>query len=975
MRMLLAVFALALAAVLWAETARADRTEARVYVFGNSLVNHVSDAADPTNVPHWMNEMAKADGRGLSLDGQWGFLRDFADNLPPRPNWSFSGVSGAWSPSQGAFRDAGIDAVVLTPANFIQYQLPDVPYDGNNPTGESPLGALQRVFDWVEVNSPSSRLFIYEGWATMDGIVNRFPPTDREAEAYHAHNAGEYHQWYRDLLNVLEVTRPDMRVTLIPVASTLAELFGDGGLLDSLPAEALYTDDAPHGTPTLYLLAAMVTYAYLFEAPPPADFRPPATLHPEVLDRYSELAAAIWERVPQQNAAQSVVEREIASSPPLPEREAIALPPSGMVPQGAPALAVGLYGISDWSTQHPFLDLMKSSRGWVGNAGNTWATLTTDELRAGGYLDENDWPLRIPEEVDRIVTVVLTDQPEAADSLRGDYVMTYDGSGDLRLAGRAKRVRQEDGRVTFSYGPGEGVVTLSITRIDPEDPIRNIVILREDHIPLHEAGALFNPDFLDRIEDMRAVRFMDWMSTNGSAVSAWSDRPRMELASWSDSGVPVEVMVRLANVIGADPWFNMPHQADDDYVRRFASVVKRDLDPRLRAYVEYSNEVWNHGFAQAGWARAQAEALWGPSETGWMQFYGMRAAQIMDIWSAVFAADADARLVRVVATHTGWPGLEEQILTAPLAFLQLGDMPVGSFDAYAVTGYFGYEIGGEEMARRMDGWLDSSQELARTTGEADGLQRVALREFIKRTRFDRAFQPVAEALEQGALRQLVDEIFPYHAGVARKNGLQLIMYEGGSHLVGQGARVDDERLTAFFVTFSYTPEMARLYEILLAGWVEAGGVLFNAFVDVGPPTKWGSWGALRHLDDQNPRWDMLMAYNTTGPNAWEDRNTAIFENGLRIMDGSGRVTGTPFIDYIVTGAASDVLVSGGGADVLNGGAGRDVVVLPGARQSYDFERKAGLTFARGPMGEVRMTGIEALVFEAEPELEIGTDGL
>ncbi|MGP6089432.1 calcium-binding protein [Antarctobacter jejuensis] len=963
------ILALACAFLAGAERARAERTESRVYIFGNSLVHHLSEEADFTNVPHWINQMAQADGRSFSVDGQWGFLRNFADS-GPTANWSFPGVSGAWSPGQGGFRDGRFDAVIVTPANFIQYQLPDVPYDGDNPTGESPLGALQRLLDWVEANSPDSRLFVYEGWAAMDGIVGVFPPSPRETQAYHAFNAGEYHQWFQDLVNVLEVTRPGTEVALIPVASILASIFAEGGVLGDLPPEALYTDNAPHGTQALYLLAAMVSYVWIYDAPPPEAFSPPATLHPDVVERYPEIAEAIWAARPNTAAtiADPAPDSTVAAASALPKREEVVLPPSGIVPEGAPALGLGLNGLSDWSTQHPFLDLMKSSRGWVGNIGDTWGAVSTEDLRAGGHLDDNDWPLSLPEGVDALETVILTDQHPDAASLRGDYVLTYDGKAEIRLVGRSKRVRQEDGRITFSYEPGEGLVAISITGIDPADPIRNIVILRRDHVALHEAGALFNPDWLARIENARSVRFMDWMLTNGSPVATWDERPTMAQASWTQWGVPVEVMVRLANVIGADPWFNMPHRADDAFVRQFAELVRRDLDPRLNVYVEYSNEVWNQIFPQASWAREQAEAMWGPSDMGWMQFYGLRAAQMMDIWTEVYG-DASDRLVRVVATHTGWPGLEEQILKAPLAYLQLGRMPLESFDAYAVTGYFGYEMGGQEMARRMDGWLEASEDMARVTGEAEGLRRVALREYIKEARFEGAIAPVAKALELGSLRQLVQEVFPYHGGIARKNGLRLVMYEGGTHLVGHGNRVNDERLTDFLVAFSYTPEMAKLYEQLLTGWVDAGGTLFNAFVDVAPATKWGSWGALRFLEDQNPRWDMLMAYNASGPTAWEARDEAVFLNGVRVLENedAGRLDGTTEEDYLLAGPGDEVIFAGGGADVIHGGPGRDRVVLAGSAADYEFVEEDGLILARFAGGTIRMRAVEEVAFDVAPE--------
>ncbi|WGW04468.1 calcium-binding protein [Tropicibacter oceani] len=968
--------------MLWAATlalmpmlaaAQDDRTgEAgtRLYVFGNSLVNHLSEQSDHTNIAHWLNEMAKADGRSFAVDGQWGFLRNFADGLPPTANWSFPGVKGAWSPDTD-FAAGRFDAVMITPANFIQYQLPDVPYDGDNPTGESPLGAMLRLTDWIAGQSPGSRIFLYEGWAEMAGVTGGFPPDADALDRYHAFNQGDYHRWYQDLVQGLSQARPDTTVTLIPVAAILSGLMGEGGLLHGLPARAFYVDDAPHGTEALYLLAAMVSYAALYDAPPPSDWRPPARLHPEVVAQYPQIAAAIWQAMPEtkaraaapQPAPEAVAQAAVAAD--LPARQPVVLPPSGIRPDGNPALGMGLNGIADWSTQHPFVDLMKTARDWVGHADGTWGAFTSEALRAEGHIGPDGWPLSLPEGAEALEAVLLTDQPEQAQHLRGDYVLLYKGKGAIKLTGRAKRVRYDDGQIGFFYEPGEGLVGISITQIDPSDPIRDIHIVKQGNLPLFEAGVIFNPDWIARIEDLRSIRFMDWMMTNGSTITSWQDRPQMTDASWSVWGVPAEVMIRLANQIGADPWFTMPHMADDDYVRNFAALVKAQLDPELKAHVEYSNEVWNFIFPQAGWSAAQAEALWGPSESGWMQFYGLRAAQVMDIWSDVFADEAADRLVRVVSTHTGWPGLEESILMAPLAFLQLGRPPQDSFDAYAVTGYFGYEMGGPEMAQRMNEWLDASEQIATKAGEAQGLRRVALREFVKQARFEAAIAPVTLALEEGSLRELIDEVFPYHAGSARKAGLRLVMYEGGSHVTAHGDQVNDDRLTDFFTAFSYTPEMAKLYELLLSGWVNAGGTLFNAFVDVAPATKWGSWGALRHLDDQNPRWDMLMAFNASAPSDWDPRPPSVFANGItRIADtGNQRLQGTSQDDILIAGPGDDTLVVSGGADVLNGGTGRDRAVLPGARGDYRFDRAGRQLLATGPDGVIRMTGIEELVFE------------
>ena len=68
-------------------------------------------------------------------------------------------------------------------------------------------------------------------------------------------------------------------------------------------------------------------------------------------------------------------------------------------------------------------------------------------------------------------------------------------------------------------------------------------------------------------------------------------------------------MVDLCNRLKINPWLCVPHLASDDYVRRFAEIVKRDWDPPLKVYVEYSNEVWNGIFEQHRYAKKQAKKL------------------------------------------------------------------------------------------------------------------------------------------------------------------------------------------------------------------------------------------------------------------------------------------------------------------------------------------------------------------------------
>ncbi len=547
----------------------------------------------------------------------------------------------------------------------------------------------------------------------------------------------------------------------------------------------------------------------------------------------------------------------------------LALPVQADVP-GRGGMALGLAAVVDWSTQQPFLDVMKTARPWIGHRPGQWGGMTETELAAAGVLDPDGWPTEIPGDLRGIGTVVLTDLPEAAVSLAGRYRLAFDGDGIVEVDGRVRNVRYGQNEVLFDFAPGPGSVIVTINRTDRRktgNHVRNLSLVVLDRADRLAAGEVFNPDWLARIDGFGALRFMDWMDTNGSDQAEWRDRPRPGDYSYARHGVPLEIMLRLANETSADPWFNMPHAATDDYMGRFAEVVRDGLDPGRKAYVEYSNEVWNWQFEQAGWAEDHARERWG-RDYAWMQFYGMRTAQMAGIWKDVFGGAAGARLVTVISTQTGWQGLEADALEAPLWVAEDPDRnraPAASVDAYAIAGYFGRALGAPERGAIVRGWIDDSQGAAQARAEAAGLTGAALAEAVAESRFDAAIALAARELRDGSVTGLAEDtlaalegdVFPYHAGVAAQFGLDLIMYEGGSHVAGHGEVVDDDLLTEFFIALNYAPQMGALYTDLLGIWHEAGGRLFNVFVDVGAPGKWGSWGALRHLDDDNPRWEAI----------------------------------------------------------------------------------------------------------------------
>jgi hypothetical protein len=294
---------------------------------------------------------------------------------------------------------------------------------------------------------------------------------------------------------------------------------------------------------------------------------------------------------------------------------------------------------------------------------------------------------------------------------------------------------------------------------------------------------------------------MDWQHTNGSPLVSWADRPKPTDARYSTKkGVPVEIMVELANTQQVDPWFCMPHQADDDFVRQFARLVRETLDPRRTVYVEYSNEVWNWQFAQTRHAKEQGDALklGNPSHN---RYYSQRSVEIFRIWEQEFGRD---RLVRVLASQAAVPWISEQIVTWKEAF--------NHADALAIAPYFGHSFG---SPKNVDATLAMSPEqlLDALEKEVNG--------------------PNAEMIRK-------------QAAIAKKHRLRLLAYEGGQHLVGTGGAENNQALTNLFIEANRHPRMYDLYRNHFRHWTEAGGGLFMIFSNVAAPSKWGSWGMLEY---------------------------------------------------------------------------------------------------------------------------------
>lgn len=272
--------------------------EKRMFVFGHSLIDHRPPLnptpSDETTVPHWVFLLAEAAGHQFSAGGQYGFLPQHA-SLPPFSQWGYDVVPGVWESDLQSFTEANINTLMITAGNFIQYQPPSAPYeDPNNIYGATPVSATQDIVDWIQGNTTSATIYIYENWPDMAGVLGgqSFPVSPIELEAYYEVCKGPFHDWWIEYQDILLQTKPEANVRMIPVGPIIAEVYEQ--FLRGLPSTELYEDDAPHGRPNIYFLSALSSYMAIFQEKAPETFVVPDIISNSIKDNYQAIVDYIW---------------------------------------------------------------------------------------------------------------------------------------------------------------------------------------------------------------------------------------------------------------------------------------------------------------------------------------------------------------------------------------------------------------------------------------------------------------------------------------------------------------------------------------------------------------------------------------------------------------------------------------------------------------------------------------------------------
>lgn len=507
-------------------------------------------------------------------------------------------------------------------------------------------------------------------------------------------------------------------------------------------------------------------------------------------------------------------------------------------------------GYSDASI--PFVDLFRSANPFQENILHLKAENVT--------YDANGWPSNLNggEAGTRFLGELPPDTIPA-----GEYTVLYDGDGELRYGNDAVLVSHSPGRDIIKLNPGTNGrldASLVIAYTNPDDYLRNIRILPPGGIcqnnPLkrvEDASAciatdgmylpfvdyydqiVFNPDYLDFMKDFQAIRFMPMSGITRNPVEHWADRPRMEEATWGGTygarGAPLEIMVELANHLHKDAWFNIPHAADDEYVREYAAYVRDHLNPELKIYLEYSNEIWNATFSHGEYTQKKGIELGlglNAAEVGY-EYYTIRARQIFAEWEQVFSGRD--RFVRVLGGWDTRPDFAEKVLSY--------DDTYQNVDALAIAPYFGGNIKGFRESSTVD-------DIFRLTTDKD------------------SYRSLPEVLE--GVRK--------HAKLAQQFGVDLLGYEGGQGLVDWATRKPDQHPNPLLFAANRDPRMGELYTQFLDGWGQEGGKLLMLFSAPRTCQWFGCWGLKEYITQprtQAPKYNAVLDFIAQHKQWWVDQ--------------------------------------------------------------------------------------------------------
>ncbi len=505
-------------------------------------------------------------------------------------------------------------------------------------------------------------------------------------------------------------------------------------------------------------------------------------------------------------------------------------------------LGMNINAASDYSMEHPFINIAKCSRSW-GKSGAPWLTYDGVDGRpalgemvdAKGYLKPGKGGSTI---------VVCNGNENFWPATGVEYVCRYEGKGKMQLERDWRVISVTDGRAVFYIPAGcTDMFKINIIENDLVDPIHNIWISELKYESYYDDQTnpekMFYPAFVDNWKMFKVFRTMEATVANNSLITSWQNPAESDFSkvtaptegdfTWRVKGMPVEVLVKLANYMHIDPWFCIPNQATDNYISGFAKYVSDNLSPNLHCYIEYSNECWNWMFAQSHYCVSQGSLIWGSADqAAYHKYYALRSVKMFHLFEAAFNNDL-SRLVRVFA----WQAAGSSVTLLDTEYpAEYSGKAYTHGDALAIGPYFGISLDGYNSPAfnmTVPQILDYCNNYVNTTSTL----------WIKNNSI-----------------------------VAKNRKLGLICYEGGQHLVANGADKDavsdsTTLLVSKFAQVNADPRMKDIYLNYFNVWKNNGGGMFCAFNSCALGSKYGHWGAKTYESQprsEAPKYDAMLTF-------------------------------------------------------------------------------------------------------------------
>ncbi len=471
-------------------------------------------------------------------------------------------------------------------------------------------------------------------------------------------------------------------------------------------------------------------------------------------------------------------------------------------------IGVGIEGLAYYSKGRPFKDFFKSC--------GTWITYDPDPP-GGNFVWNTENQQHIPTNADGYATQVPFAVPNGSGQnlLRGiisalgfipkdvPLRLMYDGVGTLQMQGAITITSNQPGQIDFVIND-EGNIFFNLTASQTGNPVRNIRVIELSNLDTYQSQP-FRQGFLDKCAEFNTLRFMDWVQTNGSRQVEWTDRTLPNYYSQAESpngGLAYEYIIQVANQLDKNIWVCIPHQANDAYIAQMAAMFRDGLEPGIKVYIEYSNEVWNWIFPQANWVAEN-----GPQNISYPRRYTERATHAFDLWMTVWGSQ-NIRLQRVLGTQNGYDWITEEILA---------HANPDQYDFISPSWYVGLDHGPNGNP--------NLQALGAAATPEDVLEN-ANNAFL-------GFYPHWEMVYR----------------TAKLYGKKVVNYEGGQHFT-------DFSIPPYIQSMydaQVHPGMYTLYNRMLDSLRRLGSELPMAFVLTGPwQSQFGSWGHIFDDDDAAP---------------------------------------------------------------------------------------------------------------------------